>query len=86
MVRKPDNASFEQAAGLGVAGCTALLLVKKARLKRGDSVLVNGASGGIGTIVMQLVREVVGDSGRVVAVCSGRNLEMVGKLGANEVS
>jgi len=86
VVRKPSNISFEEAAGLGITGCTAITLVEKARLKRGDSVLINGASGGVGTIVMQLAREVVGESGRVVAICSGRNIEIVKELGADEVS
>jgi len=86
VVRKPDGASFEEAAGLGVAGCTALVLVEKAGLKKGDSVLVNGASGGIGHIVIQMVKKKVGESGRVVGVCSGGNAEMVRTLGADEVS
>ena len=86
VARRPEGLAAEEAAGLPVAGCTALALVEKARLKRGDSVLVNGASGGIGTMVVQLVREAVGESGRVVAVCSGRNMELVKGLGANEVS
>ena len=85
VVRKPGNVSFEEAAGLSVAGSTALLLAEKAGLKRGDSVLINGASGGIGTMVVQMAREAVGQSGRVVAVCSGRNVELAEKLGADEV-
>jgi len=75
-----------QAAGLGVAGCTALELLKHAGLKRGDAVLVNGASGGIRHLVVQMCRQAVGESGRVVGVCSGGNAEMVRGLGADEVS
>lgn len=85
VVCKPDNTSFEGAAGLGVAGCTALLLAESTSLKRGDSELVNGASGGIGTMLVQMVRDAVGESGRVAAICSGRNTEIVRKLGADEV-
>jgi NADPH:quinone reductase-like Zn-dependent oxidoreductase len=86
VVRKPENASFEEAAGLTVVGCTAVPLIQRANLKRGDSVLVNGASGGIGSMVVQLAKEAVGESGKVVAICSGRNLELVKSLGADEVS
>lgn len=85
VVRKPDGIALEEAAGLGITGSTALAMLEKAGLKRGDSVLVNGASGGVGTLVVQLAKEAVGESGRVVAVCSGRNIELVSKLGADEV-
>jgi NADPH:quinone reductase-like Zn-dependent oxidoreductase len=86
VVAKPETAGFEDVAGLPVAGSTALAVIEKAELKKGDSVLINGASGGIGSMVVQMVRDVVGESGRVVAICSGKNVEMVKKLGANEVS
>lgn len=69
-----------------MAGCTAVPLVKKVLLKRGESVLVNRASGVVETMVIQLARAVVGGSGRVAAICLGRNKEMVRKLGAHEVS
>jgi reticulon-4-interacting protein 1, mitochondrial len=85
VIPKPVNASFEEVAGLPVAGSTALAVVEKAGLKRGDSVLVNGASGGIGSMVIQMVRDAVGESGTVVAICSGKNFEMVKQLGADEV-
>jgi len=81
----PMNMSFEEAAGLGVAGSTTLCLVEAMQLHRGDKVLINGASGGIGTMVVQLVRKAVGESGMVVGVCSGRNAEMVRGLGADEI-
>jgi NADPH:quinone reductase-like Zn-dependent oxidoreductase len=61
-------------------------LIEKAQLKSGDAVLVNGASGGIGTLVVQMAKDIVGESGRVVAICSGRNVELVKGLGADEVS
>ena len=75
-----------QYAGLGIAGATALELMKAAGLKRGDSVLVNGASGGIGHLVVQMCKEVVGETGEVVAVCSGHHEVWVGELGVDEVS
>ena len=86
VVRKPDrNATDAEAAGLGVAGCTALELVEKAGIQNGNSVLVNGASGGIGSMVVQMARDAVGTNGRVVAICSGRNVDMVRELSADEV-
>jgi reticulon-4-interacting protein 1, mitochondrial len=85
VVKKPRNASLEQSAGLLCAGCSAWTLINEADLKRGDRVLVVGASGGIGTKVVQLAKHIVGDSGVVVGVCSGRNGSMVRQLGADEV-
>lgn len=85
VVRKPENLTLEKAAGLGVSGCTMLALMDRAKLEKGDKVLVNGASGGIGSMVVQLAKEAVGETGRVVAICSGANVEMVKKLGADEV-
>lgn len=86
VVIKPSAISLEQAAGLGVSGCTALMLIARAELKAGDRVCVNGASGGIGTMVVQLAKNAVGSNGEVVAVCSGRNTELVKKCGADQVS
>lgn len=85
-VKKPSNVSFAEASGLGVAGATALVLVERAKPRRGDHVLINGASGGIGTMVVQLVKDIVGDAGKVVAVCSGRNVDAIRRLGADVVS
>jgi reticulon-4-interacting protein 1, mitochondrial len=86
VTQKPANASFEEAAGLGIAGITALQLVKKARLEKGAKVLVNGASGGVGTLLVQIVRETVGPSGKVIATCSGKNADLVKTFGTDEVS
>jgi NADPH:quinone reductase-like Zn-dependent oxidoreductase len=85
VVKVPEGMGMEEAAGLGVAGCTALELVDKAKLEEGTRVLVNGASGGIGVLVVQMVRERIGKTGVIVAVCSGANGEMVRGLGADEV-
>jgi NADPH:quinone reductase-like Zn-dependent oxidoreductase len=86
VVKRPDNISFESAAGLAGNGCTALQFCAKTGIKKGDSVLVTGASGGLGSIVLQVVRDIVGTEGRIVAVCSGANAELVKGLGADEVS
>ncbi|KAN0102292.1 hypothetical protein V8E51_012802 [Hyaloscypha variabilis] len=86
IVRKPEKAGFEEAAGLAVSRCTALALMDKAGLKRGDSVLINGASGNVGHLTLQMAREAVGESGRIIAICSGRKAEMVRNLGADEYS
>jgi reticulon-4-interacting protein 1, mitochondrial len=85
VVRKPENVSLEKAAGFGVSGCTAIVLMDSAKIQKGDKVLVNGASGGVGSIVVQFAKEAVGEEGKVVAMCSGGNVEMVKELGADEV-
>ncbi|PVH71951.1 zinc-binding oxidoreductase [Cadophora sp. DSE1049] len=81
---KPENMSLEEAAGLPVAGCTALTLVDAAKLKEGMKVLINGASGGIGSMTVQMAKSAVGESGKIVAICSKANIEMVKGLGADE--
>ncbi|EPS45495.1 hypothetical protein H072_527 [Dactylellina haptotyla CBS 200.50] len=85
VVRKPINASMEQAAGLLQVAGVALKQVELADLKRGDRALVYGASGGIGTMTLQMVKKIVGPEGVVVAGCSGRNADFVKSLGADEV-
>lgn len=86
VVLKPQNLSFEEAAGLPIAGITAVSVMDLARVKRRERVLVNGASGGIGSLVVQMAKSAVGEEGKVVAVCSGRNEETVKGFGADEVS
>lgn len=83
VARKPTTLSFEEAASLPVVGLTALQLLRdKARVRNGDRVLVNGASGGVGTMAVQIAR-VYGC--HVTAVCSTRHLELVRSLGAERV-
>jgi len=80
---KPSSVSFEQAGVVAVAGCTALQAVRDhGRLERGQRVLINGASGGVGTFAVQIARAL---GGHVTAVCSSRNVDMVRSLGAEVV-
>ena len=80
---KPPSATFEQAACVGVAALTALQgLRDKGRLQAGKSVLINGASGGVGTFAVQIAKAL---GAQVTGVCSTRNVEMVRSLGADQV-
>ncbi|OHV36694.1 alcohol dehydrogenase [Parafrankia colletiae] len=80
---KPVNLSFAQAAAVPMAACTALLAVRdQGRLQAGQRVLVNGASGGVGTFAVQLARAF---GAEVTGVCSTRNTKLVSSLGASEV-
>jgi NADPH:quinone reductase-like Zn-dependent oxidoreductase len=80
---KPANLSFEQAATVGISGTTALQAVRDhARVEAGQSVLIIGASGGVGTYAVQLAK-VFG--AEVTAVCSAPKVEMVRSLGADHV-
>lgn len=85
VVHAPKDAGLDGLAGLPIAGSTALVLMERANLKPGERVLINGASGGIGSIVVQMAKEAVGPEGQVVAICSGNNRDAVLALGADEV-
>jgi NADPH:quinone reductase-like Zn-dependent oxidoreductase len=83
LVRKPANVSFEEAASVPVAALTALQgLRDHGALEPGQRVLVNGASGGVGTFAVQLATWLGAD---VTAVCSTRNVEQARELGADRV-
>ncbi|KXX78976.1 putative quinone-oxidoreductase, chloroplastic [Madurella mycetomatis] len=76
-VKIPPGKTKRDAAGLLLCGCTADMQVAGAGVERGQRVLVIGASGGLGSMVVQAVREKVGKEGFVVGVCSGKNKAMV---------
>ena len=83
MVPMPAGLTFEEAAAVPTAGMTALQgLRDKGSLEAGERVLVNGAGGGVGTFAVQVARAL---GGEVTAVTSGKNVEMVRSIGADEV-
>jgi len=78
----PEGVTFEQAAAVPIAGLTAFQALRKGEAKAGEKVLVNGASGGVGTFAVQFAKQL---GATVTGVCSTRNLEMVRGLGADRV-
>jgi NADPH:quinone reductase-like Zn-dependent oxidoreductase len=79
---KPPTLSFEEAATLPTAGCTALQGLRKGRVQRARRVLINGASGGVGTFAVQIAKTF---GTEVTAVCSTGNVDMVRAIGADHV-
>jgi NADPH:quinone reductase-like Zn-dependent oxidoreductase len=83
VAKKPANVSFEHAATVGIAGLTALQgLRDKGGLEPGQKVLINGASGGVGTFAVQLAKWL---GAEVTAICSTRNVDQARELGADRV-
>jgi NADPH:quinone reductase-like Zn-dependent oxidoreductase len=80
---KPETIDFEQAAAIPFGGTTAYdFLVNKAKLQAGETILINGASGSVGSACVQIAKHL---GAHVTAVCSGKNADMVRNLGADRV-
>src|SRR5215212_2912381 len=83
LARKPANVTFEEAAAVPVAGLTALQALRDhGQVQPGQRVLVNGASGGVGTFAVQIAKAL---GAEVTAVCNTRNVEQARSLGADRV-
>ena len=84
LVAKPHGSSYDEAATLGIAAETALQGLRDwGRLREGQRVLVNGASGGVGTFAVQIAKAL--GAAHVTAVCSTRNLGTAARIGADRV-
>ena len=82
LAHKPGNLSYEEAAAIPFGGTTALIFLRRAKVKDGDKVLVNGASGGVGTAAVQLAKHF---GAEVTGVSSTGNLALVKSIGADKV-
>jgi NADPH:quinone reductase-like Zn-dependent oxidoreductase len=83
LVKKPDNLTFEQAAAVPIAAFTALQGIRDTgQVSPGQKVLINGASGGVGTFAVQIAKFF---GAEVTGVCSTRNVDMVRSIGADNV-
>jgi NADPH:quinone reductase-like Zn-dependent oxidoreductase len=83
LVLKPDNVTFEQGATLNVAALTALQSLRdKGQIRKDQKILINGASGGVGTFAVQIAKVF---NTEVTGVCSTNNIEMVRSIGADHV-
>ena len=79
---KPENLSYEEAATVPAGGLTALKNLQKANISKGRSILINGASGSLGTYAIQLAKYY---GAEVTAVCSAKNFDLVKSIGADKV-
>jgi NADPH:quinone reductase-like Zn-dependent oxidoreductase len=82
LTAKPPNVSFEQAASLPLAGLTALQGLREGKIQPGQKVLINGATGGVGTFAVQIAKSF---GAEVTAVCSTSKVDLVRSIGADHV-
>ena len=82
IVKIPDSLGYQDAVALLFGGSTSLLFFEKGKLTAGETILINGASGAVGTMAVQLAKHL---GAEVTAVCSGANAEFVKSLGADHV-
>ncbi|MEW5756578.1 MAG: NAD(P)-dependent alcohol dehydrogenase [Pseudomonadota bacterium] len=82
LAHKPPNLTYDEAAALSFGGTTALDFLRRGKLRSGEKVLINGASGGVGTAMVQLARHF---GAEVTGVCSAANFDLVRSLGATHV-
>jgi NADPH:quinone reductase-like Zn-dependent oxidoreductase len=82
IARKPANLTFEEAAALSFGGTTALHFFRRGKLAPGEQLLINGASGAVGTAAVQIAKQL---GAQVTGVCSTANVELVRSLGADVV-
>jgi NADPH:quinone reductase-like Zn-dependent oxidoreductase len=82
VARMPCGISFEEATALPIGGMTALCILKRVKLQVGQSILIYGASGSVGTFAVQIAKYF---GAKVTAVCSGKNIKLVKSIGADEV-
>ncbi|MBC8526589.1 MAG: NAD(P)-dependent alcohol dehydrogenase [Candidatus Cloacimonetes bacterium] len=81
LYKMPENISFEEAAGIPLAGQTSLQAIRDiGNLSQGKKILINGASGGVGTLAIQIAKEI---GGEVTTISSSKNLEFCKSLGAD---
>src|SRR5262249_18615983 len=80
LAAKPPNVTFEQAASLPLAGSVALQGLREGKIQPGQKVLINGATGGVGTFAVQIAKSL---GAEVTAVCSTRNVDVVRSIGAH---